>query len=299
MKKIALAAEANEFAVERIYCSSDPASLDGIVIPALSFAMIDGTAPHVIEPAYPLATETIINTCDYINSALIEKERDRIISLTDEKKLLFSRGESLLKAATALDNVRYDILSKSYNSAKGFKYCKNIILKHSKTAPQGETTQRSCFSFGKDGFASLTAFPETAHKHLITEKFSPFILGTLRLLATEYKIPAIYSPTPLNPQQIGAVYFPASKTLFASSAYFPKEESMSEERFSIPDVLKANKEKIKFLSKTQSLILSEAQKYLAEAMDKHKQLENIYKSALNTDGLNCLAESIIIALMDE
>lgn len=37
-------------AVYTIYCSGDPESLDGVHIPALGAAILDGTAPHVLEP---------------------------------------------------------------------------------------------------------------------------------------------------------------------------------------------------------------------------------------------------------
>jgi len=50
MKKVAAHAEQLGLAVRYIHCSSDPDSLDGIVIPSLSYAVVDGTAPHVIEP---------------------------------------------------------------------------------------------------------------------------------------------------------------------------------------------------------------------------------------------------------
>jgi hypothetical protein len=33
--------------VEFVWCSSDKDSLDGIVVPEMKFAMVDGTAPHV------------------------------------------------------------------------------------------------------------------------------------------------------------------------------------------------------------------------------------------------------------
>lgn len=50
MKRVAEEAEGMGFQAERIPCSSDPSSLDGVVIPALGYAVVDGTAPHVVEP---------------------------------------------------------------------------------------------------------------------------------------------------------------------------------------------------------------------------------------------------------
>ena len=50
MKTLARRAEAAGYRTEWIPCSSDPDSLDGLVIPALGAALVDGTAPHVLEP---------------------------------------------------------------------------------------------------------------------------------------------------------------------------------------------------------------------------------------------------------
>jgi len=39
--------------VEFMHCSSDNNSLDGVVIPSLKIALLDGTAPHVVDPKIP------------------------------------------------------------------------------------------------------------------------------------------------------------------------------------------------------------------------------------------------------
>ena len=46
MKLIAEAAADKGLDVERVLCSGDPESLDGIFIPRLRIAYVDGTAPH-------------------------------------------------------------------------------------------------------------------------------------------------------------------------------------------------------------------------------------------------------------
>jgi len=53
MKKFALVMLDKGYFVEYIHCSSDNESLDGIVIPELSIAFVDGTAPHTIDPIIP------------------------------------------------------------------------------------------------------------------------------------------------------------------------------------------------------------------------------------------------------
>ena len=64
MKKVAAKAEKLGGACERYYCSSDTASLDGVIAKMPSgarIAMLDGTAPHTHDPKYPGAADAIIN----------------------------------------------------------------------------------------------------------------------------------------------------------------------------------------------------------------------------------------------
>lgn len=50
MRTVGEAAARMGLVTEQILCSSDPDSLDGLVIPELGLALADGTAPHVLEP---------------------------------------------------------------------------------------------------------------------------------------------------------------------------------------------------------------------------------------------------------
>lgn len=296
MKKIASAAEAAGENVERIYCSSDPNSLDGVVIPVRSFAIVDGTAPHVMEASYPKAIDTIINTGDFISEKEIERSSDEIIKLSDEKKVLFRQAQSLLYTASVLSGIERDLTEGCYDKAKGFRFCRNVILKEQKFKKEGEVLQKVFLAFGKNGVSSLCPTDSDVNIFSVGERFSSFILGTLKLLATEYKLCAVCSPDPLEITQTGAIYFPESKRFYVSSAYYSDEEKISSKRFEITELSGRNKEKTKFLKKTKALILKEAQSYIKEAMICHESLEKIYVSALNKEGLDCLAQSIIISL---
>ena len=52
--------------VMRILCSSDTSSLDGVVLKKdeVTVGIVDGTAPHIVEPKFPGAVEEIINLGD-------------------------------------------------------------------------------------------------------------------------------------------------------------------------------------------------------------------------------------------
>ena len=55
MKKIGKAAEESGLDVEYVLCSSDPDSLDGVLIPQWHVGYADGTAPHVLDVSFPAA----------------------------------------------------------------------------------------------------------------------------------------------------------------------------------------------------------------------------------------------------
>lgn len=81
------------------HCSSDNASLDGAVLPALGVAFVDGTAPHVIDPVFPGAAEEIINLGEFWNTAGLQKDRPQIMAATTEIGRLFRRAYRHLAAA--------------------------------------------------------------------------------------------------------------------------------------------------------------------------------------------------------
>lgn len=299
MRKIATVAETVGEKVERIYCSSDVTSLDGVVIPSLSFAIVDGTAPHVMEAVYPLALETIINTTDYIFADDLHSKSEEIISLSNRKKALFTQAQRLLHSAHSLNTLKSEIMQGCYDAVKGYKFCIRVIAKEKLHDTEKATTRRSCVAFGKNGITYLTPFCDAEKIYSVNENFAPFILGTLKLLASEHKIPIIYSPSPLCVNETALIYFPTSKRLFVSSQFEMNGEQISDRRFEYKDSLKSCKEKRKFLTKTAELILEEARLTLSEAMEQHKKLEEIYVSALNKEGLDCLTQSIIISLFGE
>ena len=64
--------------VELHYCSSDPSSLDGIVIKELNVVMIDATAPHTVDPKTPGAIDEILNFGEFWDVEKIEENRDNL-----------------------------------------------------------------------------------------------------------------------------------------------------------------------------------------------------------------------------
>lgn len=84
MKKAGAYALDAQLPVEYIHCSSDPDSLDGVIIPSLSTAIVDGTAPHIIEPTAPGAIEEYVNLGTAWDVTQLAKHKKQILYLESE-----------------------------------------------------------------------------------------------------------------------------------------------------------------------------------------------------------------------
>ena len=71
MRRVAQTAEEKGLDVLYYHCSSDPDSLDGICLPARGMGMMDGTAPHVYDPAVPGARDTLLSLGNHLDEAAL------------------------------------------------------------------------------------------------------------------------------------------------------------------------------------------------------------------------------------
>lgn len=112
MKKFAKKCNEKGYDVERVYCSSDPHSLDAVIVPEMELCIADGTSPHLIEPKFPGACESIINTGDYWDSGLLYEKAPIIRSLTLENSLSHRTSSEYLAAAGNLNSENHRVMAK-------------------------------------------------------------------------------------------------------------------------------------------------------------------------------------------
>ncbi len=111
MAGIAAEISALGYDLEQFHCASDIDSLDGIAIPALKSAVVDGTAPHIIDPKYPGCVERVINLGEFWDHRGIGAQREKIIELTDQNKACYLRVYRYLRAAKELHDDTYELNS--------------------------------------------------------------------------------------------------------------------------------------------------------------------------------------------
>ncbi|WP_366922668.1 PRK06851 family protein [Metallumcola ferriviriculae] len=89
MRKISLEFRELGYDVEFHCCSSDNGSIDGLVIDG-KVAMIDGTAPHVVDPKNPGAVDEIIHLGDHWQETVIRKFKNEVLAVNKRVGRLFN-----------------------------------------------------------------------------------------------------------------------------------------------------------------------------------------------------------------
>ena len=139
-----------------IFCSSDPDSLDGVILEhnGRRVAVLDGTAPHERDAVIPGAIDEIINLGEGFRIELLSERREEILRLNEYKKIAYKRAYSYLHATGCVWNVKRDIFPDSAcyieaeNEAAGY-------LKEVSNAENGAIRCLYTSSFGRRGYYKL------------------------------------------------------------------------------------------------------------------------------------------------
>lgn len=126
MKKVGKTYQEKGYDVEYHHCSSDPNSLDGVVIKALKVAILDGTSPHVIDPINPGAVDEILNMGDCWKDEDFVKYRKDIIDINKEVSKTFRHAYKYFGAAKSIHEHWSGCNAEALNQSKLNKFVENL-----------------------------------------------------------------------------------------------------------------------------------------------------------------------------
>lgn len=112
-KKIANEAIKLGYDVEYYHCSFDPQSIDMIIIPELSFAILDGTAPHVFDP---IGNDKLVDMFLCIDTSIVKETEEPIKGIEVDYKNEIEKSRDVLKNIKELQ----EELEKYYRTATDF-----------------------------------------------------------------------------------------------------------------------------------------------------------------------------------
>ncbi len=292
MKLIAEQAAARGYGTELYYCSSDTRSLDGVLIPELSAAVIDGTAPHMTDPKYPGAVDIILDFGAYFDRKKLSEQREEIIRLNREYSEQYKKAASYFSYAASAAREAYGIYSSYADTEKLKKAAKKLTdgIKSDGT----EAKIRQVTAFSTQGFASLDTYEKAAANRVaICDDFGEGALLTelIRKELSEKGAGYEYNVMNIMPERTDMIYVPSSKTLFELTPKLDKEEKqkygkiVNTERFIDKKRLSQSKSRLRMLKKIKASLYKEALGHLKAAGKLHDEIEAIYKNAVDFDGV--------------
>ncbi|MBE6563635.1 MAG: hypothetical protein E7660_07885 [Ruminococcaceae bacterium] len=302
MKKAAEDAESSDCHVTRYYCSSDPDSLDAVIIEKneKKTLIIDGTHPHIREMKYPGAVSEIINLSIMWDTEKLTAEKEKITELSAKKTACFETAYKYLKAAAELARAQSAISRKVCDTDKLRAAVIRFIAPYKKQ--KGKTSSVYTEAFSMKGTACTDTFFQSAEKiYYLTD-----VMGIseiyLEILSDELEKEGIAHTKivcPVNTGKISGVYMDGAKLFITHENYKGETKAgkrVNMKRFVISES-SSFKGRYRFGEKCISALQEGAAESLASAEEYHFELESIYVSAMNFKKVSKLYRDKIVPVI--
>ena len=281
LRTVAEKAELCGYTVERIRCSSDPASYDGVFLPQKKTVLFDGTAPHAIEPACPGGCEVIVDLYGLIDDEVLKKQKEKLRSLTAEKAAHWRDAYRLLSAAGELRQVRQELLLASFLPEKAERTAERMLRREMR----GAASPRFRSAFCAEGIKTLPAA-----KSERTVFFSgsagtevPFF-SVFDRVSRRYEIGGIRYLSVRHPAETEGM-LTAGGTLYSVSDPDTADDVVSLRRFYDSERLARLRPKIRALTREEQTLRYNAAEELKEAMRAHFDIERLIGPAVDFEAL--------------
>ena len=297
MKKIANTAIEKGLETEFVHCSSDPDSLDAVIIPSLSFAIADGTSPHIVEPKFPGAVENIINLGMFWDQAKMHDDADEIRRLTLENSIYHRRSSRFLSAAGTLIEESARLFGDSVMEEKlnGFavRFCMREFPKK-KSGKPGSKKLRFLSGITPKGVMMYDeTFDALSSRVIAIEDEYSCIAGELIERIGEGAVKngydVIFCPCPMKPKSYCEhIIIPeASLSIITLKSQhktnLKPNRTIHTKRFMSDDVLRKRKNRLDFNRKLTTELIGQSVEMLKNAKTTHDELEAHYIDKMNFD----------------
>lgn len=285
-----------------VHCSGDPDSLDGVLFPQFRLGLVDGTSPHVLEPAYAVASERYLDLSPFYDVDAVKALREEIIEHTKAYRAAYAEAYHILRAADALASERravageaadYDTLERRLDS----------FLRRELRNP-GSRRGRVDYAFlGGITHQGELLFSETVgalcpRVYAIQDSFGLAGAALERICgqAADAGIDVLACPNPDRPRELQHVLLPAAGAAFVTSTdRAPYPGSVCRRLRADTAVLRrlspARRAELRLSGRLENALRAEAVEALRRAKSGHDSLEKTYNPCVNFDGVYARAET--------
>ena len=258
---------------DKIYCSGDISSLDGIIFG--DTAIVDGTAPHITEPTngggYIVMPQKPVFLPDYARiKSLIRTEYDE--------------GYKLLSGVLFAEKAASPEIDKKAAAHRGAKLAEKF-----KKGQKGREIRRFSDGICAEGFVFLD-FPGCEKIAVVCDETNAqSFFSAMRTVFLNENRAFITCLSPLEPANIRHILLPDLQIAFTlRDGFSPDKEAPSRGIHLHP--LSKKTERQKLFSRLSRELFKEACSHFAKAKEYHRELEELYRPSLDIPALSRLAK---------
>ena len=275
MKRIAARAEAEGHPLTVIRCSSDPDSLDGVMLTDLGVAVADGTSPHSLDPKkYGIreVTVSLEDTFDYDRLGFFSGRLGRLF----EKKAMYVRAASSCIAAFGkLEDVRREYTDSAFLAGKLYTFCRK-------------------------GFVTTGTFCDVDEFYVLRDRYgsAETVLQQLYAHARNEGVDMCVIPCPVDNREISGIFFPDTGVLIKSDRFVSPEnaKTVRAARFLDPEVTALHRQSLTVIEKLSEKLTDEASQTMERAFAVHGEIEKIYSQCIDFGVTDSITKALAIRI---
>ena len=290
---VAHAAVLRGWHAEYYACSSDPHSLDGVILThpgGERIALADATPPHVMEPMLPGVRDVIVNLGDFWNRERLAKDATRIRVLSGYKQACFDRSYDYLRAAGSLLAVRDSLIAPCVDADRFARVVAKLTKRLGQGAPERGGAERLglCDCIGMHGQVHLGTYEQAAERLVVLQPFYGMELRVMQAIYEEAHCRGCRlwrAPHVLLPDKTAALYFPDTRLCMTvhpvQAAPGQEVHTVDLRRLCNPDALRGVRGEARLAGRLADSAIDAAAESFARAGEYHFELESLYTAAMD------------------
>lgn len=320
MKKIAEDVAARGLACELFHCSADPDSLDAVAFPEAGIALVDGTAPHVIDPQFPGLVDEIVDLGRFCNGAALQTRREPILRWSAEGKRHYQQAYGYLAAAGRVRANAAAIEREALDETAVHRVARHIAeqlaslatpatvhgpVPASRPTPRGRQRRLFASSITPDGYRHHLDTLVGPLPHVFVVRGGPgtateYVLEKAAATVAELGLDSELFVCALEPQRLEHVVVPALGAGVVTSRPPHDFEPPGAVCFDLNETVSsaARAEDAARARRLFGDLMRAALEELSAAKQCHVQVEELYAPAMDFDGIEALRLPTLARILD-
>lgn len=288
---------------DRIYvsCSGDPDSLDAVLFPQWKAGVVDGTAPHVLEPSYAIANERYVDLTQCCDVGRIKQAGKEVVAHTDAYRAAYAEAYRALRAVREIEEQRRGMARAAADAGKLERRMDGIARRELRgtSARRGRVDRAFLGGVTHKGelcrFDTVEALCPRVYRLEDDYGLASAYLERLCTVAADAGCDVLACQNPDRPREVEHLLIPARGVAFVTAtadAPYSGEAYRTLRLNALPTaaLTRAEKAKLRFLGRIERALRDEAVEALRRAKSEHDALEAAYHPFVDFAAVGALAK---------